>query len=611
MEFGIPLLALGGLYVISNQSKNKKDINSVSNLENFESRKNATTALPNTNIQNKNYPEEYPIISSDMDITSKLSTVNKFDSSGVYTDKYFHPQNNSKAVNSFAPLNDNSIYNSSAKYTSLTGEEVNQDYFQHNNMVPYFGGHIRSRNVNANANESILDNYSGTGSQTIIKREQAPLFAPGEHYQWTNGMPNSTDFERSRMNPSTKMSNVNPFKEEQIGPGLGLGTSNNGMGGFNSGMLARDLWQEKTVDELRVLTNPKSSGTVALGYEGPAISRVTARGDMGIQEKNRVDTSFQMGPERYLTTTGIEKASAARPNIIEKNMARPFTSVEYQGAAGSTSQSKYMSGEYMPSTHIDLASYPLAVANAAGKNNASTYDYGANSIKAYPNNRSVSKSEDYYGAIGGAFGAAVAPLLDALRPSRKENAIGTLRPYENAKPTVTAPYIYDPNDKPAPTIRDTTMREEVYTQINSNQRGGAYEITDHQPFEQSRDSTTVPYVGNSSASERNRVIRSYDAEYNQRNNDLKSSTIQGRMQQGNMGLFNSDINMKAKNKDVYLKNNRALTIDGPKNSGSLYNFGSIQSQPTALYDGIQLDRNNGDVLSSLQGNPYIIPYRSK
>jgi hypothetical protein len=155
------------------------------------------------------------------------------------------------------------------------------------------------------------------------------------------------------------------------------------------------------------------------------------------------------------------------------------------------------------------------------------------------------------------------------------------------------------------------MRDEVYTQINGNQRGGAYEVTDHQPFVQSRDTTNVPYVGNSSAGERYRVVRSYDAEYNQRNNDLKSSTIQGRMQQGNMNLFNSDITMSAKNKEAYLKNNRELNIDGPKNSGSLYNFGSVQSQPTALYDGIQLDRNNGDVLSSLQGNPYIVPYRSK
>lgn len=610
MEFGIPLLALGGLYVITNQSKQEKQhIKPAIVNENFTNKN--SSMLPNVDIANRNYPEEYPIMSSDMDVTSKLSTVNKFDSPNVYTDKYFHPQQNKSAVDSFSPLNENTVSNQSAKYTSLTGEHVNQDYFQHNNMVPYFGGHIRSRNVNANANESILDNYSGTGSQTIVKKEQAPLFAPGEHYQWANGMPNTTEFVRSRMNPSSKISNVNMFQEERVGPGLGLGVTNGGAGGFNSGMLARDSWQEKTVDELRVLTNPKSSGNMILGYEGPAIHGVTARGEMGIQEKHRPDTMFEMGPERYLTTGGVEKGNAVRPNIVDRNVSRPFTSAEYQGVAGSTNHSKYINGEYRQSTHIDLGTLPLAGASATGRNNASTYDYGMNAPKAYPNNRSTGKSEDYYGAIGGAFGAAVAPLLDALRPSRKENSIGNMRPYQNAKPAVAAAYIYDPNDKPAPTIRDTTMRDGIYTQVNGNQRGGAYEITEHQPFNQSRDTTTVQYMGNSSAGERNRTTRSYEAEYNQRNNDIKSSTIDGRMQQGNMSLFNSDINMQSKNKDEYLRNTRPLGPEGAKNTNSLYNFGSIQSEPTALYNGIQLDRNNGDVLSSLQGNPYTIPYRAK
>lgn len=600
MEIGIPLIALGSLYVISNQSKTN------------ESFKNKTkTELPNVDIPNKNYPSEIPIISSDTDITSKLSTVNKFDSPNVYTDKYFHPQKNVDTVNSFSPLNDDSVANSAATYISLTGEKVTQDYFRHNNMVPYFGGHIRSRNVNANSNESILDNYSGAGSQTIVKKEQAPLFAPGEHYQWPNGMPNTTDFVRSRVNPSMKMSNVNFFQEERVGPGLGLGATTSGAGGFNSGMLARELWKEKTVDEMRVLTNPKSSGNVLFGHEGPAIHSITSRGDQGLQEKNRPDTAFPIGPDRYFTTTGIEKASTVRPNIIEKTIARPHTSVEYQGVAGSTNNSQYTTGEYMPSTRIALDAPPLAAASAPGRNNASTYDYGMNAYKAYPNNRSIGKPDDYYGAIGGAFGAAVAPLLDILRPSRKENTIGNLRPYQNAKPAVSAPYIYDPNDKPAPTIRETTMRDGIYTQVNSNQRGGAYEITNHQPIEQARDTTNVSYYGNSTAGERNRSTKSYEAEYNQRNNDIKSSTIDGRMQIGNMKLLNSDINMSAKAKDDYLKNSRAVAPNGPKNTNSLYNFGSVESQPINLYSGLQLDRNNGDVLTALESNPYAIPYRAK
>ena len=42
-----------------------------------------------------------------------------------------------------------------------------------------------------------------------------------------------------------------------------------GSGGFNSGLEARDKWRDKTIDDLRVKTNPKVSyGGVILGPKG-------------------------------------------------------------------------------------------------------------------------------------------------------------------------------------------------------------------------------------------------------------------------------------------------------------------------------------------------------
>merc|ERR1711991_683069 len=156
------------------------------------------------------------------------------------------------------------------KFVSLTGEEVDKDYFKHNNMVPFFGGNMKSKNVEANSYESVLDNYVGSGSQYITKSEQGPLFKPGENYQYPYGTPNNTEFMRSRVNPSSRMANTLPFKQEQVGPGLNLGYTSEGSGGFNSGMMERELWNAKTVDELRVLTNQKSSGHLMYGREGPA-----------------------------------------------------------------------------------------------------------------------------------------------------------------------------------------------------------------------------------------------------------------------------------------------------------------------------------------------------
>jgi hypothetical protein len=143
MEIGIPLLAMGGLYMISNQSKKK---------DNFQNR----SKLPNVDVPDKNYPSQYPVVSAETDLTSKLSTVNKFDGNGVYTDKYFDPQYNKTNTDSYSPFGDSISNNPNASYYSLTGDKVDQNYFRHNNMVPFFGGNIRSRNVDTNSSESIF-----------------------------------------------------------------------------------------------------------------------------------------------------------------------------------------------------------------------------------------------------------------------------------------------------------------------------------------------------------------------------------------------------------------------------------------------------------------------
>ena len=67
---------------------------------------------------------------------------------------------------------------------------------------------------------------------------------------------------------------------------------------------------------------------------------------------------------------------------------------------------------------------------------------------AYPNNRSSNMDEILW-CYGGAFGAALSPLLDALKPTRKENTIGNMRLYENPKYHVNASY--GPNTNSAPT----------------------------------------------------------------------------------------------------------------------------------------------------------------
>lgn len=592
MEIAIPLIALGSLYVINNQK------------ENFE------TNLPNEDIPNKNYPSEYPIISEDKDLTSKLSRDNKYEGK-AYTDKFFNPNSETSLLgNPNKPVLDGS--KNPALYTSLTGQEVDSTYFQHNNMVPFFGGNLRTRHVDNNSNESILDNYNGTGSQIIHKQEQSPLFSPHTNLQWAYGMPSYSDFEQSRMNVSSKMSNVKPFGEQKVAPGLGLGAGTEGLGGYNSGMLMREEWLDRGVDELRVENKPKASGLVALGYEGPANSYIKEQATIGKQEKNRPDTTFDFGPERYLTTNGTEKGQLLIPLPINKNVSRPEISQSYSGIAGYVNSAEYIPGQYMPSHNQSLASENVGPGIAKGKQIANENDYSINSNRAYANNRSVNSQNGYFGTAGkGIIAETIAPLLDILRPSRKENSIGTLRPYQNAKPSVTQSYIYNPNDKPLPTIKETTIDSPFHLLVNRSQvqNGGGYESTPYQPIHNARDYTTdYSYVGNSSAPDRAKQPMSYVSNYNQRNNEVKSSTVVGYTPKGNMKIFdgNQNVRQNSDNEDMFNLTNRPLVpVLRYQNSPNIENIGNYKSTVNP-YSGIQLDRNNGDILSQLSGNPFAL-----
>jgi hypothetical protein len=601
MEIAIPGVALGLLYVVSNQKKRNEAFTS-------------QTQLPNVDVPNRNYPAEYPIVSSDTDQSSQLSNANRYDNSaGTYTDKYFN-QNINNISSSGQP-----------QFYSLTGDKVDGSYFEHNNMVPYFGSRLRSQ-VSESNNESILDNYSGAGSQIITKKEVAPMFSPHENLQWANGAPNASDFFQSRVNPSQRMANVKPFEEQIVGPGLGLGYTTQGAGGFNSGMMMRDAWLDKTADQLRVENKPKATGLGLYGHEGPAnslIKSIATMDQMGIMEKHLPEQSFALDQRdfsnhnpngssdigRLFTTTGAHKGETMRAVPVERFVNRPETAVSYSGVAGYQNPAAYVPGEYMPSHNQQLGEVPLMVANANGRNYATDADYGIKSKKAYPNNRSSNAQDSYFGLVSGSLGAAVAPLLDILRPSKKENVLGTLRPYQNPGTTVPESYIFNPADRPAPTIRETTENSKFHLNVNANQLGGAYQSTPVQAKDTIRQETSDYYYAGNAAS-RTKEPKSYEAGYNQRNNDIKASTIDGYMVQGNMSLMNGVINMRQVSRDNMLKNERAVVGTMPYQSPDPINMGRVAGNGNTLYSNIQMDRNTPDIHSALKSNPYVVDYRS-
>jgi hypothetical protein len=620
MEYAIPFAALAGLFAISVQSKKKTE-----GFRLTQKGGGGDDILPNTDEPNRNFDPnsiQYPL----MDANNVLDRTEKLDHDNLYTgkahtDKYFNvfdPENrmlldSQRQERPVADLRSGS--NKNGVYTSLMGEPVDASYFQHQNMVPYFGGKLKQRQFDPNAFESLMDAKVGSGSQQLTKTEQSPLFKPEENLHWAHGMPNQNDFMQTRVNPSNRMANVKPFEEERVAPGLGLGYTSQGSGGFNSGMMDREAWLPKTVDHLRVANNPKAGGAGLYGYEGPADSMIKSIGTtehMGRMEKNRPERTFEVGSNRLLTTTGLEKGQTLRSTVVERSVTRPDTATEYVGAAQSqlAPGNESMDGEYMVSRRQNLGQVPTGVAgqtNAIGAEN----DYGVKSHRAYRNNRSVNDSSGsgYFGALSSAITAAVAPVLDVLRPSRKENTVGNLRIYGDAGSTVSQSYVLNPNDRAPTTMRETTERSKFHMNINANQLGGGYKVAAHQPaFTERASQSDYYYAGGSSAGKDRRQMRAYDAEYRQRNNDIKAQTIDGRMQQGSMSLLNNNVNVRAYDRTPHLQQMERTPIPNgnrgiPPSMDSMGYF-SLQNKPVAEQ---QPDRMDGAMLQAqLQGNPYAL-----
>ena len=341
MELAIPLIALGGMYVVSNQQPSRECNNQSQkmqtrkmNQENFTNMgivSNLATRtseqfgnyLPNTNIPPQNFPVS--------NINQLVDTVQEYANPNVATDKYFNQNAYEQKVRNNLPVSKNiqEIY-------SLTGNYLDSAQFKHNNMVPFNGGKVKGNTYHANTAESILDNMMGTGSQVIKKIEQAPLFKPEQNMQWAYGMPNQSDFYQSRVNPAMKNNNVKPFDTLMVGPGLDKGYSLNGTGGYNSGMEARDKWLPYTVDQMRVATNPKLEYELT-DHEGPAnsyIKNAATTQMIGRVEKQRPDTYFINTQDRWLTTTGAEKGETLRPIQEMGVIRRNDVLTDYTGPAG-------------------------------------------------------------------------------------------------------------------------------------------------------------------------------------------------------------------------------------------------------------------------------------
>ena len=122
MEIAIPLIALGGMYIVSNQSNENCSKNEIrqSRREKFTNmgiRSNlgvkTDNYLPNTNIPPQNYPVS--------NISQLVDTVQKYPNPNVATDKYFNQDLYQKNVSNNVQVGQNpkDVYSLTGNYYAV------------------------------------------------------------------------------------------------------------------------------------------------------------------------------------------------------------------------------------------------------------------------------------------------------------------------------------------------------------------------------------------------------------------------------------------------------------------------------------------------------------
>ena len=527
-QIAIPLVIAGVLYLISNDKR-----------ETF-----------------TDSPNDDEIIKNSVEKTS-LQTNNE----GVYSqyqDKYASP----------------SIQSNS--FTSLTGEKV-QD-LKHNNMNIFYNSKSNGAysQQSFNKNENRMDNYTGAGSMNIEKSEVSCFFKPTENIQNVYGNQNQSDFLQSRVVESQKFSNSKPWEEEKVAPGTS---------GFNSGMENREKWIDKTVDELRITTNPKSN--YLQNYVPPAF-KPADRGILGKVIKKTPDTYHMNNGVQGGIIKGLDKPMQMSEQMLTDEN-REHTSVSYYGAK-TADGATYVSGQYDSPHKPELPTNPYI--NLAANNVFPESDHGKASFKSYNNNRN--NEGEYLGAVKGLFMANVVnPIVNGLKHTKKTNYV------ENSNPTgfingMKQQMVYNENNLPATNRQIQANRVGMnYLQVNK-QSGDGYITANPYLIGQQRESTNSQTMGAAGGLS---GATSYNAEYNQRE---FHKPVENRIPTGNTNVFNNEIN-------VTITGTEQCNMVQPAFHNPYAVANRIISKNTTQpqqYKNINDEYNNADMLKAFKQNPY-------
>jgi hypothetical protein len=278
--------------------------------------------------------------------------------------------------------------------------------------------------------------------------------------------------------------------------------------------------------------------------------------------------------------------------------------VDYMGPAGAIDVKATTAPQnYEPSKRHEVLAGGVNHSSAIGKGDHMDKEACLRSHTNYENHRSTVKQPDTMrSGFGGAIGAVIAPLMDILRPTRKDETISNVRVYGEGASSISKGPVYNPQDTTPTTIKETTLYAPTFN-IN-NQKDGIYVNNYTAPDLTQRDTTSCEYYTAAGGYATGYGDMNYDAAYRQHNNDIKSQTIINRPNPGGTQIFNQQMNIHCRD-DCDRFAGRVNPAHSKLSSlpPSVKTYGAIH-MPQYNNESIGYDRIDGDILSAFKSNPY-------
>ena len=123
--------------------------------------------------------------------------------------------------------------------------------------LPFFGGKA-TQPMKTETFQNKLETFTGTSRFDYHKKEIKPLFVPNKNVSFVNGSPIYDEGVRDRFVDSNYRNTELPFEQQKVSKRCRDKITEIKVGGFHQYDI-QDIARPKTVDELRVLSNPKTT----------------------------------------------------------------------------------------------------------------------------------------------------------------------------------------------------------------------------------------------------------------------------------------------------------------------------------------------------------------